>query len=556
MHFRTLLAAGAIATAATSPVSAQETGLDQALRALQRIATQYAVLLTRMFVDLTYDGIAVEPGTNDLILTGLRLYPELEWDQDRRCQIAVERAVFADSNSFDILHTTVELSGLHLPPACFQPELAAAMAGFGYEGLTADSMAIDLAYHLPSSAADMVVQASVEQAAEVSLTAHFDYLWFRFPVTGAVSGAVSDAVSGAEPGAESGATDPEMAPAEAVPVARLGSAELVIENAGLWQRLEPMLAAQMGGDLSMLPQMVQMTAAEFFTDGGTRTPSPEEAAFVENLASEVGRFLADRDRIVVTAAPRDGSVLLTQETMGSPGALIAALHPVVSAAPRAYREMIAPADLETALAGGDGLDPELRLRVGRALVTGIGAPRAIDAGWALLAPLADQWNPSAALLAGEASRDAGDPQTAYSMALRAMSGGEPGAIALADELEPTLPLVAVLAAQAEAAGAWPGAADAQATAAEVIGKGDVGAMRRRAYAAATGHDRPRDYAEAYFCASLAAAAGDRGAASLRKRLDDRFAGQEGWRDVAQARADAALETWTSGLGQTIAARIR
>ncbi len=219
--------------------------------------------------------------------------------------------------------------------------------------------------------------------------------------------------------------------------------------------------------------------------------------------------------------------------------------------------MIAPADLEAALAGGDALDPELRLRVGRALVTGIGAPRSIDAGWALLAPLADQWNASAALLAGQASQDAGDPQTAYAMALRAMaSGGEPGAIALADELEPALPLIAVLAAQAETTGAWPGAADAQAAADQLIAAGDVAGMRRRAYDAATGRDRPRDYADAYFWASLAAAAGDRGAASLRQRLDNRFAGQEGWREVAEGRAAAALETWTGGLGQTIAARIR
>ncbi len=539
MHFsKPLAAAAALATAglAFSPASAQETGLEQSLRVLQRIATQYTILVTRMFVDMTYDSIAVEPGTNDLIVTGLRLYPELDWDQERGCEIVVDRAVIADSNSFDTLRTTVELSGLSMPPACFQPDVAGAMAGFGYDGLTADSIAIDLAYDLPSSAADMVVQASVEQAAEVSLTAHFDYLWFRFPVAEA--------------------TDSEMAEANPIPVARLGSAELVIENAGLWDRLETMVSAQMGGDLSALPQMVQMSASELFTGGGMRPSTPEEDAFVANLADQIGRFVENRDRIVLTVAPQDGSVLLTQELIDSPGALIAALHPVVSAAPRAYREMIAPADLEAALAGGDELDPELRLRVGQALVTGVGAPRAVDAGWQLLAPLADQWNAAAALMAGKASQSAGDPQVAYAMALRAMAGGEARAGALADEVEAMLPLIAVLGAQAEAASAWPGAADAQATADQLLAAGDVAGMRRRAYAAATGRDRPRDYAEAYYWASLAAAAGDRGAASLRQRLDDRFAGQDGWREVADTRSAAALETWTGGLAQTIAARMR
>ncbi len=99
MHFgKPLVAAAAISMAATvaGPARAQETGLEASLRVLQRVATQYTILLTRMFVDMTYDSIAVEGGTNDLIVTGLRLYPELDWDQDGRCEIAVDRAVIAE----------------------------------------------------------------------------------------------------------------------------------------------------------------------------------------------------------------------------------------------------------------------------------------------------------------------------------------------------------------------------------------------------------------------------------------------------------------------------
>ena len=136
-----------------------------------------------------------------------------------------------------------------------------------------------------------------------------------------------------------------------------------------------------------------------------------------------------------------------------------------------------------------------------------------------------------------------------------MTGGEAGAIALADSIEATLPLVVVLAAQNEAL-EWPGAAEAQAAAEQLIAAGDVAGMRRRAYATATGSLRPRNYPHAYYWASLAAAAGDRGAASLRQRLDDRFAGQEGWREAAEGSATAALETWSGGLGETIAARVR
>ena len=134
MHFRRpLLAAAAIATAAASSAAtpqsalAQETGFEESLRVLQRLATQYSILLTRMFVDMTYDSIAIEPGTNDLIVTGLRLYPEFDWDHERRCAITVERAVIADSNSFETLRTTMELSGVALPPArtaaCADPKV-------------------------------------------------------------------------------------------------------------------------------------------------------------------------------------------------------------------------------------------------------------------------------------------------------------------------------------------------------------------------------------------------------------------------------------------------
>ena len=185
MHFRRSLPAAAALAAALgapgAPALGQEAGMAETLRLLQRLATQYAVLMTRMFVDLTYDSIAIEPGTNDLIVTGLRLRPELDWDQDRQCEIAVERAVIADTNSLDLLRTTVELGGLTLPPACLDPAFAATLAGFGYDGLTADSMAIDIAYHLPSSAADLVVQASILDAAAIALSAHFDYLFVAFP---------------------------------------------------------------------------------------------------------------------------------------------------------------------------------------------------------------------------------------------------------------------------------------------------------------------------------------------------------------------------------------
>jgi hypothetical protein len=524
-----------LAIAAAAPASAQEITAATALQMLQRMILQYGVLVSRSFIDLTYENIAVEPGTGDVILTGLRLYPELDWDQDRRCVISVTRLVTADAYGRETLGSTLALDGVEIPPPCLQPEASATLSAFGYDGLEIENVAIDLDYHIPSSSADLALSASVANAAEIGLTAHFDYLWFRVPVT--------------DP------SDPAAATADAVPVARLGRAELILRNDGLFEALEPMIAEQFGGDLSAIPQNVQMSLGEALTEGGTRTPTAEETAFVDELATGLARFIENRDRIVITVEPEGGSVLLTEEMTGSPAALIAALDPVVSAVPSAFRRMIAPAELAAALSGGATLDDETRLRVGEALVTGVGAPRAVAAGRALLAPLAEDWDPRAALLTASADREAGDPQAAYSMALRAMAGGESAAIGLADELEAELPLVVVLNAQADIGDGWPGADEAVAEADRLISEGDVAGIRERAQAAALGRDRPRDYAEAYFWASLAAAAGDRRAAALRERLDARFAGQNGWAETVAAQQANALETWTGGLAETIAARM-
>ena len=160
---------------------------------------------------------------------------------------------------------------------------------------------------------------------------------------------------------------------------------------------------------------------------------------------------------------------------------------------------------------------------------------------------------ASALQTARADRETGDLQSAYSMTLRAMAGGEAAAIGLADEQEAELPLVAALNAQADIADAWPGADQAEAQADELLAAGDVAGIARRAQAAATGRDRPRNYARAYYWASLAAAAGNRGGAALRDRLDARFEGQTGWAETVAAEQANALETWTSGLASTIAA---
>ena len=258
-------------------------------------------------------------------------------------------------------------------------------------------------------------------------------------------------------------------------------------------------------------------------------------------------------------SPPDG-VWLNKEIFEFPGLAIVALNPVVSAAPLISRSLISTAELTAAINGQLAtLDEAARLRVGGALLTGLGAPRSVVHGRALLQPMAEEWHPGASLLLARALAADGEPQQAYRMALRAAAGNESGGITVADNLEDKLGADLILGAQIEAAQSWPGAAERQGTDQALIEAADIGAMRERAHAAAMGKGGPRSYGQAYYWASLAAAAGDRSSARLRDQLDRRFARAEGaardaWKGVAMEAAANAIQTWTNGgLGAAVAA---
>ncbi len=516
-----LLAAGL--GMAGAPVAAQQADPFQDLfNNLQRISAHYQILLARSFVDLTYESLSVEPGTGNLVLSDVVIYPEFPWDTEFACEITLDRAVTGSAISFETLGSTIEISGLTVPAACFEPEVGGMLPMFGYEnGIVAEAATIDITYDLPSSAADVTLQAAVEDAVDLQVTAGFNYLWFRFPMDGG--------------------DEPE-------PVAFLGSVEVSVENRGLWERVEPMIAQQVG-DPAQLPQMVQGMLGPML--GG----SPESQAFAENLSVELGRFIQEKNRIVVTAAP-DGGIYLGPDTFSSPDDVIALLEPVVSGAPMSYRALIQPDVLNAALSGGNGLSDEDKLSAGRALMTGVGAPRSIGDALALLRPMADAWNGEAAVLIADALVQTGPAPEAYAAALVGMAGGESRAIGIGDIAEGNLDVAEIIAIQDEVGNAWPDGAGMESALQAAIAEGDISALRQMAHAAAVGRGMPRSYAAAYFFATLAAAAGDKGASNLRTRLDRRFGADPAWRAEADEASSIALQVWTGGLAATIAARVQ
>ena len=523
-----LALAALLGTASTPALSAGHENQGAELwNLIQRISAHYQILLARTFVDLTYDSVAVSPDGMSLTINGAKIFPELPWDQDGNCVVEIDRLSSDGVLSFETLQSTISISGANVPAACFDPDMGGMMQSFGYDGLTADTMSIEIAYDMPSSAADVTVQASLVDAADLSIAATFDYLWIRVPVDGY--------------------GDPE-------PVAYLGEAEIALQNNGLWERLEPMMAAQMG-DLNAIPGMIQMMGGQALA-GPDGQPSPEAQAFLGNLSAEVGRFLQEKNRVVVTVAP-ERSVKLGPDAFGSPSDVIALLKPEVSGVPVAYRRMVSSDELAAALGGGGGLDDAARLRVGKALVTGIGAPRSLSDGAALLTPLADAWDGEAALLVAQAKAAGGDSVGGYAMAMRALAADQKGAIAMADELEAGMDVADLLATQEAQINAWPAASEAMGNLQGMLSSGDVAGLRRMANAVAIGKGMPRDYVTAYYLASLAAAGGDKGAANLRERLDRRFGGSgDAWAQASSGAASEALKTWTEGLGAAIAAGVK
>ena len=523
--------AAAVATGgvmAVQPAQAHGTGdAKDVLALLQRIATQYMVLTARSFVDLTYEQLTIEPGTNNMVISGLKVYPTLDWDKEGKCAISVERVVTGDVFSFETLSTGIEVSGVQVPAACFDPDIGGMMGSFGYNEVVVDQASIEISYNMPDSSAEMVIQAAVKDAMDISISAEFGYLWFNLPIDGR--------------------GDP-------YPVVQLNSAEVAIENKGLWEKLEPMVGGQFGGDITQVPMVIQMGLGQMLTEGGERTPSAAESAFVENLAAEVGRFLQEKNRLVITAAP-EGGVWLDEDAFDSPQNMISALRPSVSGVPAAYRRIIAPADLQAALAGNVA-DDAAALRIGGALVTGIGAPRSIEAGAGLLAPLAAKWNGEAALMLAKAYMATGQDAKAYENALIALAGGQSAALGVADTLEARMALADVLAAQSKAFGSWPDPNGMGAAVEGAANAGDVGAIRKAAADASVGRNMPRSYEVAYLLATVAAAGGDRGAANLRDRMDRRFGTDAAWRAVATKAEGEAVGVWTGSVGKAIADRAK
>ena len=120
-------------------------------------------------------------------------------------------------------------------------------------------------------------------------------------------------------------------------------------------------------------------------------------------------------------------------------------------------------------------------------------------------------------------------------ALRAAAAGKPGALALMDRIERSVPYADVIEAQNKLLGAT-----------DTTLFGDLGAMRRAARDYLTGTSRARSWRAAYYWASMTAATGDATGAALRNEINEvmRLRGNaEVWALEAESLDNGVLRDW-------------
>ncbi len=495
------------------------------------LALQTGIAALRSQAEVRYEGLSVDLAAGTVALTGLSVRP-IHLPPDRAgCSLGAERLVVAGLGlqPRDSLRFEAEVIGARLSALCLAPETRGTLQMIGLDDLRFDRGSLRLDYDFPSAAAGVQLGLVAAGLLAVDASARLDYLAFG---TGR-------------------RREPE-------PYVRFRDAEVTVEDLGLLALMRPLMppalavpeatGAMLAGELRRNLERENARASGHGRIPPSSDPVPPEAArlspaqevFVGTLADETARFLRDGGGVTLAlSAPGDAAVLLDFPAMERDGReAFAALNPRFQPAPARRAAIVPTALVARAVATPGGLSAEERAQAGRAFLTGIGAPRDIDRGAALLAPLA-AGDPA---LAAELARAlAGrDPAAAYRHALAAGAARLPGALGLLDAIEAALDPAQMLALQAEAAAGSEAEGEAPFA--------SVAALRAAALARLSGLGAPRDYARAWFWASLAAAAGDAGSAALRDEIEARFAarGPEGAAALAAATAPHAavlLREW-------------
>lgn len=473
---------------------------------------QYGVVAIRTQTDFTYGGLSLDPVENRATIYDVVMHPQIGRGQN--CGITIDRLTVkgAPWSELTSLRVTLGLSGLTISPGCLPAEAGPALNILQLRSLSVPQSAIDLRYDLPSGRAEVLVNGMVESVGAVTLEARFDYL-------------------AAGPSGRYGG-DP-------MPVAKLASARLQVEDGGAWSRFVPLIPAEFSdpaGGPARIAQFLRLQRGQIVRPGALEAGGAAYDAFVTSIEETLGDFLANPSRLVVeTGFDPATSVRLDFDAYDRDMARVFAdLQPVASVRVVTAPDLPSLAQLAAALKSPDQVSEPVRRALGLALLSGEGLPKNRSAGIELLSTLPDGAHGAQALAIAQALAT-DSPEEAYAAALKAAQGGAAGALALLDELEPRLSAKDLFRLQGGLEGMEP---DMPNT---------VLALRDRAVGHFDGK-AGRSYILAAYWARLAAAAGDRASAHLLDDIADRLAalgrGSE-WRAEDAKAADRALTDWVA-----------
>ncbi len=459
------------------------------------------ITVLRTEMEVRYDYLTPDVARGSFAVAGLSLRPRLWHDDAGQCEITVDRATITQSGGtlglafpLGVTAGSVNFIGVEATAACLEPEFSDMARAVGMRRLVLDQARIDIGYDVASGEVSGAMTLGIEGLAQIDLRARGTYLTI--------------------PG--------ELYYAE--PAVRMHEAVMTLRDDGGWGLVAPMLP----GDFRN-PEVIREVGTELLVDllGEGAQLGATDRLFIDQLMARVADYVADPGEITLEANLPPSGVVVSESSLRAPVDIVRVLALTARTSPQARAAILPIEELATTGAAG----PQAQLTLARALLAGDGVPRSAAMAIELANPLVASTDAGiaaqAALLIAQAELpDA--PETAYEFALVAAGAGLSGAVAVLDAAETRMTTQTVLAAQ-PALGAE--------GAAPLIGRAGVDSddprdLRAAALARLYGVGAARSYAQAYYFALLAEAAGDIAATSLVDEIDARFA-QRG-PDAAQA----------------------
>lgn len=487
---------------------------------------QYGIMALRTQLNLQYGDLSVNLLSARITMTDVQIWPLPEWDQSADCDIRIDRLRISQAPPDETNRIRLKASayGISAPTFCLPPDVRPALLATGLKDLSLPFLSFDIDYDVASAGARIQAHAVADNLAAFDLTADFSYLW----------------VDGRE--------DPD----EPIPVFELSSATVSLENTGLWTNVKPMVPAIFTNPDSATPA-VQAVLTEILQEmnrdaPGTQQDDPgtlsgTQKAFTESFAITWTAFLKNPQRLILETGflPEDSVFLDFEAYEHDPRLAFEDLMPRLALVPARAKAALPTALVRLALGeSAADISAQDRLRVGKALVSGVGAPRNIPAGTDLLVALAREGSGAAALALSEVL-ETRQPDIAYGWGLRAGAAGQTGATARLDRLESVLPLAQVLRIQNEVSKGAKHPLDALAS---------VALIKGQARSRLTGKGMPRSYGIAVMWAMLAAATGDGEAADILDEIDTRVRhsgvdSAQVWAGIEAESSRLAMEIWLS-----------